>query len=170
MRAALVLAVCASLAAATPAAAADRVLERGIVQSIDGRSVVLRALDGTAIGVALGPATRYRLNGRAATRSAIRSGFVAEAVTVGGGPALVVRAFGALELAVERGTLVRRGTGTLVLLRPDGTIARVSLTAATTITRAGVVLRARALRRGMRLEVVLAPTGGAATVRVLRRR
>ena len=55
---------------------------------------MLRALDGTEVTVAVGPATRVRLNGRAATLAMVRRGFVAEAVTAGNGPALVIRAFG----------------------------------------------------------------------------
>ena len=87
MKARLLLAAAvALLAVGAPAAAADRVVERGIVQSIDPTAVVLRALDGTDIAVRLGPGTRFRLNGVAVTFADIRPGLVAEVVTVGSGP------------------------------------------------------------------------------------
>ncbi|HET9937623.1 MAG TPA: hypothetical protein VFQ28_02450, partial [Gaiella sp.] len=88
------VAVCASLVAAAPALAADRV-ERGIVQSLGPTTIVLRALDGTDVAVGLAPATRYRLNGRAASPGQILPGFVAEAVRGATGAAVAVRAFGA---------------------------------------------------------------------------
>jgi len=48
MSARLVLAAAAALlVASAPAGAADRVVERGIVQSIDPSAIVIRALDGT---------------------------------------------------------------------------------------------------------------------------
>ena len=65
MKALVVLVVAAAaLAAASPVAAGNRVVERGIVQSVEPSQVVLRALDGTDATIAVGPATRIRLNGR----------------------------------------------------------------------------------------------------------
>ena len=112
------IAVCASLLAAAPAAAADRV-ERGIVQSLGPTAIVLRALDGSDVSVGLVPTTRYRLNGRAASPGEILPGFVAEAVRGTTGAAVVVRAFGAAG-RTEAGVLVRRGAGALVLRRASG--------------------------------------------------
>ena len=63
----LLAAAFALLVAIASAGAADRVVERGIVQSIDPTTLVLRALDGSDVAVRLGPATRFRLNGRPAT-------------------------------------------------------------------------------------------------------
>ncbi len=68
----MLAAVCASLVAAAPSPAAGRVVERGIVQSVGPATVVLRALDGSEVTVAVGPATRVRLNGRAATLAMVR--------------------------------------------------------------------------------------------------
>ena len=62
------LVVCGSLVLAAPARRRRPHVERGIVQSLDPTSVVLRALDGSDVTVALGPATRYRLNGRRVTQ------------------------------------------------------------------------------------------------------
>ena len=58
--------VVAALGAASSAAAADRVVDRGIVQSVSPSTLVLRALDGIDVEVRLGPFTRFRLNGRPA--------------------------------------------------------------------------------------------------------
>jgi hypothetical protein len=163
----VLLAICASLVAAAPTAAADRAVERGIVQSIDPTAVVLRALDGTDVTVALGPQTRLRLNGRGASLDQIRPGFVAEAVTVGSGPARVLRAFGRLA-GVERGALVRLGARALVLRRVAGDRVRIPLGVRTSVWRGGRRVRLRSLRPGLQLEVVLAANGSARVVRVLR--
>jgi hypothetical protein len=164
----IVLAICASLVAAAPARAADRVVERGIVQSVDATSVVLRALDGSDVTVALGPRTRLRLNGRAASLDQIRPGLVAEAVTVGAGPARVLRAFGRVEPGVERGALVRLGARALVLRRVAGDRVRIPLGVRTSVWRGGRRVRLRSLRPGLQLEVALAANGSARVVRVLR--
>ena len=116
----MLVAACAALAAAAPADAADGPVERGIVQSVGPAEIVLRALDGTEVTVEVGPATGVRLNGGAATLAAIRSGLVAEAVTVGDGPALVIRAFGRVSQGGVVGELVRIGPRALVVRRDTG--------------------------------------------------
>ena len=158
------IAVCASLLAAAPALAADRV-ERGIVQSLGPTTIVLRALDGSDVAVGLAPTTRYRLNGRAASPGQILPGFVAEAVRGTTGAAVVVRAFGAAG-RTEAGVLVRRGAGILVLRRAAGDRVRVALTARTAVWRGGRRVARRALRPGVRLDVVLAADGTARVVLV----
>ena len=168
MRARLVLAAAvALLVACAPALAADRVVERGIVQSVDPATIVLRALDGTDVPIRLGPATRFRLNGRAVTVAAIRPGLVAEVVTVGTGTALVVRAFGDAERAAVRGVLLRIAPRTLVLGRPSGRRVRVAIGAQTTVWRGGFRVGLRSLRPGMQLDVYRA-AGGIARVIVIR--
>lgn len=161
------VAVGLSLAAAAPAVAADRVIERGIVQSIDATAVVLRALDGTDVTVALGPGTRLRLNGTAVSLDQIRPGLVAEAVTVGPGPARVLRAFGRVEPRVERGALFRLRAAVLVLRRDGGDRIVIPFGARTTFLRGGRPVGLRSLRPGMPLEVVLRANGSARIVRVL---
>ena len=169
MRTRLLLAIVfAALAAAQPAPAADRVVERGIVQSIDSAAVVLRALDGSDVTVALGPATRFRLNGRDATVAEIRPGLVAEAVSGVSGPAIVVRAFGRVGGQVERGVLVRVGTRGLLLRRAPGDTTRIAITARTVVWRGGNRARLRALRPGLRVEVILAANGSARTILIQR--
>jgi hypothetical protein len=162
----VLLAACAALAATAPAIAADRVVERGIVQATGPTAVVLRALDGTEITVPVGPETRYRLNGRRATSGAVRRGFVAEAVTVGSGPAIVIRAFGRVADRIEIGRVVRVRHRVLVLRRGPGETIRIPVTARTTVWRAGGRVGVRALRPGTSVEVVLRANGVARVVLV----
>lgn len=162
----MLLAACAALAAAAPATAADRVVERGIVQAAGPTAIVLRALDGTEITIPVGPQTRYRLNGRRATSDAVRRGLVAEAVTVGSGPALAIRAFGRVADRTEVGRLVRARPRLLVLRRGPGDTIRIPLTARTVVWRAGGRVGVRALRPGLSVEVVLRPNGVARVVLV----
>jgi hypothetical protein len=159
-------AVCAALACAAPALAADRVVERGIVQSVDASGLVLRALDGTGVRVSVGPATRVRLNGRKTTLDAIRSGFVAEAVTTGTGPAVVVRAFGRASASSQTGRLVRVRPRAILLRRGPGDLVRIPLSQSTRVWRGAARLRLGALREGMRVQVVLAANGSARVVLV----
>ncbi len=116
----LVAAACAALVAAAPASAGGRLVERGIVQSVGPAQVVLRALDGTETTVAIGSTTRMRLNGRPVSLTSIREGFVAEAVTAGPGPALVLRVFGRVRQEAVVGELVRILPRAVVLRRDTG--------------------------------------------------
>jgi len=153
---------------AVPATAADRVVERGIVQSIDRDGVVLRALDGSRVTVALGPGTRLRLNGRNAIVEEIRPGFVAVAVMVGDGPARALRAFGRVTDRRVRGDVVQVAPRALLVRRATGANVRIRLTAATAAWQDDRRVRVRSLRRGMRVDVRLAPNGAARTILVLR--
>jgi hypothetical protein len=168
MKARLLLAALAALlVVCAPAVAVDRVVERGIVQSVDPAAIVLRALDGTDVTLRLGPATRFRLNGRAVTIAEIRPGLVAEVVTRGTGPALVVRAFGSVERPAVRGVLFRVAPRALLLSRPSGRTVRIALGARTTVWRGGVRVRLGALRPGMHVDVYRG-AGGAARAIVIR--
>ena len=163
----VVVAACVALGVAPAASAADRVVERGIVQSADRTGLVLRALDGTEVTVAVGTETRFRLNGRPASLTDIRRGFVAEAVTlVPGGAAVVVRAFGRVAGSAEAGRLVEIRPRAVVVRRDAGGTVRIPVTARTTAWRAGGRIRFRALRLGMRVQVVLAANGSARVVLV----
>lgn len=164
----LVLVAIASLAAAAPAVAADRVVERGIVQSVEPASVVLRALDGTEISVPLAAETRYRVNGRPATIADIRPGFVAEVVTSGSGTAVVVRAFGLVERPVERGVIARLAPRGLALRRGQGDTIRIAINGRTVVWRGGVRVPLRTLRRGMAVDVALTANGAARVILVRR--
>jgi hypothetical protein len=159
--------VAAALGAAAPAAAADRVVDRGIVQSVSPSALVLRALDGVEVEVRLGPLTRFRLNGEPAALSDLQPGFVAEAVHDGARPALRVRAFGRLATAWARGRLVAVRGAWRVLRGGSGRI-RIPLTDGTVVRRRGRLVALRVLRVGMRVEVVRAADGSAEVVRILR--
>jgi hypothetical protein len=164
----VVVAACAALGVAPAATSADRLVERGIVQSADRTGLVLRALDGTEVTVPVAPRTRFRLNGRPASLTDIRSGFVAEAVTlVPGGPAAVVHAFGRVAGSAEAGRLVGIRPRAIVLRRDAGGAVRIPVTARTKAWRAGGRIRLRALRPGMRVQIVLAANGSARVVLVL---
>ena len=169
MRARLILvAAAAALVAATPARAADRVVERGIVQSIDASAVVIRALDGTNVTVPLEPDTRFRLNGSDATLADIRPGLVAEVVIGGAGRAVAVRAFGRVDRQVERGVLVRVARRAVLLRRGPADTVRLALTARTVVWRNGARVPVRALKPGMRVQVTLAANGSARVILVRR--
>ncbi|HEY7178818.1 MAG TPA: hypothetical protein VH305_06560 [Gaiella sp.] len=169
MRTALVVGVSiAWLAAAPQALAADRVVERGIVQSVTPSAVVLRALDGVEIEVPVGARTRIRVNGVPATLADVRPGFVAEAVHFGTRPAVRLRAYGRVIATTLRGRLVGVRDAWLVLRGGSGR-QRVPLTAQTVVRRAGRTVAPLSLRVGMRVEVVRADDGSAQVVRILRR-
>ena len=168
MRARLVAGVAiAWLAVASPALAADRTVDRGIVQSVTPSALVLRGLDGIEVEVPLGPRTRFRLNGLPATLTDVRPGFVAETVRYGSHAATRVRAFGRLATTTERGRLVGVRDGWLVLRAESGR-ARIALTSATVVRRGGRLVALRLLRVGMRVEIVRASDGSARTIRILR--
>ena len=162
----MLVAACAALAATSAAAASDRVVERGIVQSVGPGAVVLRALDGTDITVPVGSATRVRLNGRAATLAAVTPGLVAEAVRVGSGTAVALRAFGPASGRVETGRLMRVRPRALVLRRGPGDTVRIGVSARTVVWRGSSRAGAGVLRRGMQVTIALAPTGSARVVLV----
>jgi hypothetical protein len=168
MRARLVAAVAiAWLVVASPALGADRIVDRGIVQSVTPSSLVLRGLDGVDVEIPLAPSTRFRLNGLPATLAEIRPGFVAETVRHGSDAAVRVRAFGRAATTTERGRLVGVRGGWLVLRAESGR-TRIALTGGTVVRRGGRLVALRALRVGMRVEIVRAADGSAQVVRVLR--
>jgi hypothetical protein len=168
MRARLVAGVAiAWLAAASPAVAADRLVDRGIVQSVTPSVLVLRGLDGVDVEVPLGPQTRFRLNGLPATLADVRPGLVAETVRYGARAAIRVRAFGRLATTTERGRLIGVQGGWLVLRAESGR-TRIALTSGTVVRRGGRLVAVRVLRVGMRVEVVRGADGSAQVVRLLR--
>jgi len=160
-------AVCASLVAAAPSPAAGRVVERGIVQSVGPATVVLRALDGSEVTVAVGPATRVRLNGRAATLAMVRRGFVAEAATTANGPAVVIRAFGRAAEEAVVGELVQIRPEVIVVRSGTGERLRIPVTRATRVWRGTATVALRTLRSGMQVQIVRTAKGAARVVLVL---
>jgi hypothetical protein len=162
----LAAALAAALALVSPGAAGDRVVERGIVQSVGPSAVVLRALDGIDVAVAVDGGTRVRLNGRAATLAAISPGLVAEAVRVGSGAAVALRAFGPTTGRVESGRLVRVRPRALVLRRGPGDTVRITVSARTVVWRGSRTVGVGALRPGLQVTVALSPVGSARVVLV----
>jgi len=163
----VLVAACAVLGVAGPAGAAGGLVERGIVQSVGPAQIVLRALDGTEIVVAAGPATRVRLNGRIAALAEIRRGFVAEPVMAGDGPAVVIRAFGRAAQDGVTGELVRIGPRAIVVRRDAGGRQRIAVTRHTQAWRGTDRVPLFTLRPGMRIQVVRAPSRSARVVLVL---
>ena len=158
----------AALAVSSQAAAADRVVERGIVQSITSERIVLRALDGSETTFRLGPRTRFRLNGLPAGVGNVRPGHVADVVLVGTGPVRVVRAYGRATAAIERGTIVSVGPTAVVLERTSGGIVTIGITASTAIRVGALRVGRRALRPGRTVEVIRTADGTARTIVVRR--
>ena len=158
----------AGLVAAPQAIAADRVVERGIVQSVTPSAVVLRALDGVDIEVAIGPGTRIRVNGlpadpgRCSTRLRRR-----DRSATACNPAVRLRAFGRVGSLTERGRLLAVRDTSLVLRTGAGRV-RIPLTSATLVRRQGRLAAVRILRIGMRVEVARSDDGSATVVRILR--
>lgn len=143
-------------------------LDRGVVQSITATEIELRALDGSLVTLAIGPATRIRLNGAPATVALVRPGFVAEVLHRGARPAMVVRAFGTVPVLVDRG-VVTSLTRTAITLRTDaGTAVTVPLDAATRFRRLGAPVARAAARAGARVAVRHREGGPAKLVTVLR--
>ena len=163
----MLAAVCAALVAAAPSPAAGRVVERGIVQTVAPATIVLRALDGIEGTVAVGPETRVRLNGRAATLAMVRRGFVAEAVSSGSGPALVIRAFGRAAEEAVVGKLVRVRPQVIVVRSGTGERLRIPVTRGTRAWRGTATVALRTLRNGMQVQIVRTPKGAARVVLVL---
>ena len=94
-------------------------------------------------------------------------GLVAEVVTTGPGPAVVVRAFGGVGRAAVRGVLLRIGPRGLLVRRASGRSVRIAINARTTVWHGATRLGLRALRPGMRVDVYRA-AGGVARVIVIR--
>ncbi len=158
-----------AVAAAAPhlaAAGSPRVVDRGVVQAVTERRIVLRELDGSLVSLAIGPATRVRVNGSPAPLEAVRPGFVAVVIHEGDEPARIVRAFGKVTVT-DRG-IVRALRRTAISLRTaPGSVVEIALTPATRFRRGGAPVPRRAARAGARVAVVHREGGAAITVKVL---
>lgn len=154
-----VLAAACWLAAPPEAVAAAREdVNRGVVQEVSPTAITLRALDGSSLTITIGPGTMIRVNGRAASLSTVRPGFVATAFHDGAAPARLVRAVGTLAREVAQGTVVRRANGVLTVRTDAGTVLEVRLGARTAIRRTnGVPARRGALRPGRWVRITYVP-------------
>lgn len=159
------LAVAALAIGAAPAAAGDRPVERGIVQSLSSTRLTLRSLDGSTIALALDARTRFRLNGRPASVGDLRPGHVAEVVLVRGS-ARVVRAFGSRSTDPEAGVLTAISRTGIVVTLPSGVVVTIAITPRTRIRLGAVLAGYRALRVGLGVQIRRAVDGSAQVILV----
>jgi hypothetical protein len=127
-------------------------IDRGIVQSVSGDALVLKALDGTTVTIAVDSSTRVLVNGQPATLADVRPGAVAAATHPGRGPARVIRVFDSSQQAVpvvDRG-VVRAVSASLILLRrADGTTLAIAVGPSTRVLVNGQPATIASVGRGM---------------------
>ena len=90
--------------AAAIAGSTAKPVDRGVVQSVGAKQIVLTALDGSVLSFTLTPITRVRVNGAAATIDAIEPGFVATVVHDRRARAALIQAFGTPTTSTDRGS------------------------------------------------------------------
>lgn len=170
MRWVIVAVLAAALVAPGVASAGSRLeRDRGVVQSVSDTELVLRALDGTLVPLAVGPATKVKLNGRSSLLAALKPGFVAEVVHRGPRPALLVRAYGASRRLVVRGVVLALAPDAIEVETAPGSSVSIPLAKATRFLRGDRLVRPPAAERGARVSVVREEDGPALVVRVLGR-
>jgi len=141
--------------------------DRGVVQSVSPTSIVLRALGGSTVAIALGRRTRIRVNGLDATLGDLQPGLVAAVTHDGDSPARIVRAFGAVKI-VEKGSVESVDGATIVVRRLDGTTVAIELRETTRVRRFGRPAGRRAIRPGRLVRVTYRPGSPALLVAVVR--
>ena len=150
------------------------VTDRGIVQSAAADALVLRALDGSSLTVALDANTRVSVGDRGAGISDIQPGSVATVRHVSGGPALDVRV--ALppkpKLRTDRGVTGSVTNGGIVLRLGNGSTRTIALASSTRVQGPnGREISLSDLRAGLLIDVLYDPSGTvpAQTVKIIRR-
>lgn len=163
----LVLVVATALSVAALPAVADAAgrADRGVVQRVGDRGLVLRALDGRVVAVGVDPRTRVFLNGSPAPLLSIRPGFVVVVVRAGGGTAEAIRAFGRVRLVVD-GIVASVSRSRLELRLRGGGVESVPLTRATRVRRGSALVPLSAVRIGQPARVVRLANGNARLVLV----
>jgi hypothetical protein len=149
------------------ARAAAPTIDRGVVQSVSATEIVLRALDGSLVQLAVGPLTTVRLNGAPSHLAALRPGFVAEVTHRGDRPAGLVRAFGRVKVEA-RGVVTVLSVTTIEVRTAAGTVT-IPLTSTTRFRRHGLPVKRAAAGPGALVTVVHDEGGPARVIRVLRR-
>ncbi len=162
----LVAVTAVSVVALPPVAHAAADVDRGVVQRVAEGRLVLRALDGSVVTVAVGRRTRVFLNGTRAPLRSVEPGFVAVVTRAQNGPARTVRAFGRVRLVVE-GIVVSVSRSRLELRVRGGGFESVALTGATRVRQGAVAVSLSAVRVG-RPARVLRRANGSARLVVLR--
>jgi hypothetical protein len=171
-RLAVLVSCLASLALAGTASAAPRdlTIDRGVVQSVSATQIVLRELDGSSVALAVNGATQVLLNGSPAQLADIQPGFVAAVAHNGSRPARIVRAFGRVAIAVDRGTIASVFPGKFVLRRADGSLLTLRIAPATRVRLNGLPATPAAIRRGQLARVTYSASGNAKLVQLVGRR
>ena len=97
---------------------------QGVVQSLAGRTVVVRALDGSTVTVPIGPGTRVLVDGKAAALRDVKPGFVAIVKWEGGPWAQQLAAFDLSPASGERLAVVKTvsANGVIVTGANGGTV------------------------------------------------
>jgi len=158
---ALVLAAMLALTGTATAATRTLQIDRGVVQTVSPTRLVLRELDGSLVGIAVGPATRVRVNGLASSIDIVRPGFVATAVHDGDAPAAVIRAFGRVPVTSERGIVVAVAARRLTFRTASGPNLVLRITARTRIRVRVRPATVAALRPGRVADVTYTAAGEA---------
>lgn len=150
------------------------VSDRGIVQSAAADVLVLRALDGSSLTVALDARTRIYVGSRGAGISDVQPGSVATVRHVDGGPALDVRI--ALppkpKLRTDRGVTDSVTSGGIVIRLGNGTTKSIAVASSTRVQAPnGRDVSLAALAGGLLVDVLYDPSGTvpAQTVKIIRR-
>lgn len=152
-------------------AAAAEIVDRGVVQSVTSGSIVLRALDGSTVEIAVGQGTILRLNGRRATLTEIRPGHVAAVFHEPSAPARLVRAIGTSRLRTDDGRITRVRRLVLTVRAGGGELLQVRLGLRTRIRWAdGKPAGRLALRVGRAVRVTHVPGRVAELIVVMRPR
>ena len=159
-----------SLAGTATAAPGGLTIDRGVVQSVSPSRIVLRELDGSTVGIAVGPRTRVLLNGLPAVLSDVRPGFVAAVAHDGSAPARVIRAFGRVQTTIDRGVVVSVSGRTFTIRTLDGAPLTFQITARTRVRVRGLPATFAAIQPGRLVEVTHTPRGEAIRVAVRGRR
>lgn len=168
--ASLSLATALALAGVAGAALRGATIDRGIVQSVSQTQIVLRELDGRQVTLAVGPGTRVRVNGSAASVADVLPGFVAAVVHDGATPARTIRAFGLVRRLGDRGVVAAVTRRTLTIRTPAGAlltfrrglrtrVRRHGLPAGWAAIRPGTIADVTHTRLGVALLVLLRPGG-----------
>ena len=150
------------------------VTDRGIVQSAAADALVLRALDGSSLTVALDANTRVSVGDRGAGISDIQPGSVATVRHVSGGPALDVRVTlpPKPKLRTDRGVTDSVANGGIVLRLSNGSTRTIALASSTRVQGPnGREISLSDLRAGLLIDVLYDPSGTvpAQTVKIIRR-
>ena len=143
---------------------------RGVVQSVDGSQIVLRALDGRVVTFAISPGTPVRLNGARATITEVRPGFVARVTYDRQSRAILIEAFGAAAApTVDRGIVTAVTRSSITLRTASGATVTVGVDAGTHFRFHGAPARRQLVRPGAQVAVTHAADAPATVVNVVKR-